>query len=143
MLRLFKTAHFWPFLGTDYRSSTLDGDQFRVATGISDGFDSVFGRESSHQKCLPTLGCHLDRSSIYPLHVFDGASVSADRPYNKFRVFFHDFLQLARGDKEKMRDTIDRLPCKVARRSAFVSEVAVQFKIVSWRDGGELARVLA
>jgi hypothetical protein len=64
------------------------------------GFDSIFGRESSHgQRQLP-IACRLNRSPINPLHVLGGTITTTVYFYDKFGVF-HDFLLQAIADKTK------------------------------------------
>jgi hypothetical protein len=49
-----------------------------------DGFDSVFGRESSHNQRQRAVDSHLDGSPINPLHVFSGASTATVHFHDKF-----------------------------------------------------------
>jgi hypothetical protein len=62
------------------------GLEFRVALRRLQGFDGVFGCESSHQQCELTIVCHLDRSRIDSLDV-GGSASAADHFHNKFYVF--------------------------------------------------------
>ena len=63
------------------------GNQLRNALGFREGFDSIFGRESSHQQCQLTVGCHVDAMRIDPLHVFEGASTATVHFHNNLMTF--------------------------------------------------------
>ena len=67
-------------------SADLHGKQFRSATRVLDGLDSVFGREFPHYQGQFAVGCGLDRSPINPLYVFSGSSAHTVHSDNKFGV---------------------------------------------------------
>jgi hypothetical protein len=51
-----------------------------------DGFDSILGGESPHNKRQLPVECHLDRTHIDPLNVFKSMSAAAIYFHNKFGV---------------------------------------------------------
>jgi hypothetical protein len=62
------------------------GFQLRGAMRVLQGFDSVFGRESAHDKRQLTIGCHVDWCRVDPLHVLRSAGTAAVHSHNKFDV---------------------------------------------------------
>jgi len=70
------------------RSRTLGdyyGKQLGSTPGVLQCFGRVFGREFSHHQRQFSVGCHLDRSFVDPLHIRRRAR-AALHPYNKFNV---------------------------------------------------------
>jgi len=59
--------------------------QLRDTTGVLQGFDGVFGRESAHHLGQLAVGCHVDWCRIDPLHVLGSATAS---------VYFHEKLDV-------------------------------------------------
>jgi hypothetical protein len=47
--------------------TNVNGLQLRAAPGVLQEPDSLFGGESAHAQCQPTVGCHLDGSRISSL----------------------------------------------------------------------------
>jgi hypothetical protein len=74
--------------------TNLYGLQLRDAPGILEGFDGIFGRESAHNQCQLTVGCHMDGSRINSLNIFRGPSTTSIHFHKKCDVF-HNLMSLA------------------------------------------------
>jgi hypothetical protein len=66
--------------------ANLYGQQLRDALRSLDGFDGVFRRKSSHNQCQLAVGCQLDGSPIYPLHIRRGAISTPAQFHDKLGV---------------------------------------------------------
>jgi len=87
-------GHFFAFDDAFGPAAKLHGHHLRAAPGILDGFNGVFGRQSSHNQCQLTGGCRLDRSPINPQHVFRGASTDGSLSQQTWcfsRIFPYSF----------------------------------------------------
>jgi hypothetical protein len=65
----------------------LNGYQLRAAPRSFDRFDGILGGESPHDKRQLTVGCHLNRGTINPLHLFGGLTTATIHFHNKFEIF--------------------------------------------------------
>jgi hypothetical protein len=63
------------------------GNLLREAARVLEGFDSIFGGESSHQQRQLRVGCHMNWHWINALHIFGGAITAMVYFHNKFDVF--------------------------------------------------------
>jgi hypothetical protein len=71
-----------------------------MAPGVLYGFDSIFGRESSHGQSQLPIARRLNGSPINPLYVLGVTTTATVYLYDKLDVF-HGFLPQAIADKTK------------------------------------------
>lgn len=91
--------------------------QLRITPGGLERFHSVFGCESAHNQCHPTVGCHVDGCRVNSLHVFRGASTSLIDSHNKFDVL-HSVISLV--EKLSLNGVVVHF-CEVENKTAVVS----------------------
>src|SRR5712671_4663965 len=76
-------------------SANLNRDQLWVASGVLDGLNRIFGRESSHRQRQLAIGGCLDGSPVNALHVFRSSCTAAIHSHKELRVG-HGFLSRLR-----------------------------------------------
>jgi small subunit ribosomal protein S21 len=88
-----------------------------------DSFHGVFSREFAHNECHLTVGCHLNGSSINPLHVLRLVDTSTVHFHNKFCVY-HSFSLLSLYADDRHVDLLRRV--SVPRSSG---QIGIQFGV--------------
>ena len=85
----------------------LNGHQLRAASESLDRFGCIFCRQSSHQQRELTVGCHLNRGSIDPLHILSFEGTSTIHFHKKFCGFHSFFAAFIIHDEIRQRAPLD------------------------------------
>ena len=108
----------------------LNGYQLRAAPGSFDRFDSILGGKSSHDQRQLTVGCHLNRGSINPLHILRFEDSSAVHFHYKLCIFHSWFATFIEA----------RSVVRSSGAHRRIDQVNLSVSVEFWQGGDEFGR---